>query len=55
MKAKESTQEKILKGANDCFAKHGFAATSVREISKKAKVNLSAVNYHFQNITRRNT
>ena len=27
----------------------GFDGTSVREIASKAEVNLSAINYHFEN------
>lgn len=49
MKPNDSTKEKILKVANDLFAKNGFAATPVRDIAEKADVNLAAINYHFQN------
>lgn len=43
------TKQKILEVANDLFAKHGFAATSVRDIASAADVNLAAINYHFKN------
>lgn len=49
MKKTDSTKEKILKVANDLFAKNGFAATTVRDIAQRAEVNLAAINYHFQN------
>jgi AcrR family transcriptional regulator len=45
----KSTKQKILEAANNLFAKHGFAGTSVREIATQAEVNLAAINYHFQN------
>ena len=42
------TRERILDAAERLFAAGGFAATSLRQITKAAKVNLAAVNYHFQ-------
>ena len=44
-----STKQKILKVANDLFAKKGFAGASIREIASGADVNIAAINYHFQN------
>lgn len=44
-----TTRDKIMDIAHDLFAKKGFDAVSVREISKEAVVNLSAINYHFEN------
>ncbi len=41
------TKEQILDAAEKLFAEKGFAATSTRAITDAAKVNLSAVNYHF--------
>jgi AcrR family transcriptional regulator len=41
------TKEKILDAAEELFAEHGFAATSMRAITTAADVNLAAVNYHF--------
>ena len=41
------TKEKILDAAEQLFADHGFAATSLRAITAGADVNLAAVNYHF--------
>ncbi len=41
------TRIRILEAAAAIFAKHGFAATTIRHICSKAQVNLAAVNYHF--------
>ena len=43
---KESRQ-RILDVAEELFAKKGFDGTSVRDLTTKAKSNLSSVNYHF--------
>jgi len=42
------TKERILDAAEALFADQGFAATSLRQITRAAKVNLASVNYHFQ-------
>ncbi|TMH32348.1 MAG: TetR/AcrR family transcriptional regulator [Betaproteobacteria bacterium] len=42
-----ATQEKILDAAEALFMEHGFEATSLRQITAAAGVNLAAVNYHF--------
>lgn len=42
------TKERILDAAESLFASQGFAATSLRQITRHAGVNLAAVNYHFQ-------
>ncbi|OUS23252.1 TetR family transcriptional regulator [Thalassotalea sp. 42_200_T64] len=41
------TKTKILNAAEILFAEKGFTATSLREITSDAEVNLAAVNYHF--------
>lgn len=41
------TKAKILDAAEALFANKGFAATSLRDITTEADVNLAAVNYHF--------
>lgn len=41
------TRTKILDAAESLFADKGFAATSLRDITSVAGVNLAAVNYHF--------
>ncbi len=43
-----TTRQKIIRSATKLFAKKGLNGTSVREISRKASVNLAAINYHFQ-------
>ncbi len=42
------TKDRILDAAEKLFAERGFDGTSIRMISSGAKVNLAAVNYHFQ-------
>ena len=42
-----STKERILGAAEDLFAQHGFAGTSLRQVTSRADVNIAAVNYHF--------
>ena len=41
------TKQALLSAAEELFALKGFDATTVREISDKAGVNLSLVSYHF--------
>ena len=47
MTATSDTKERILDAAEALFADHGFASTSMRDITTEAGVNLAAVNYHF--------
>ena len=42
-----STKERLLTAAEQLFAEHGFAATSLRQLTGHADVNVAAVNYHF--------
>ena len=42
-----ATQSRILDAAEALFMEHGFEATSLRQITSVAAVNLAAVNYHF--------
>ncbi|MBK7206415.1 MAG: TetR family transcriptional regulator [Thermomonas sp.] len=42
-----STKDRILHAAEELFAQHGFAATSLRQVTSLADVNIAAVNYHF--------
>ncbi len=44
-----NTKEKIISSALILFADKGFHGASIRDIAKHAKVNLSAINYHFSN------
>lgn len=41
------TRERILSMAESLFMERGYAGTSLRMITAKARVNLAAVNYHF--------
>jgi AcrR family transcriptional regulator len=43
-----TTKDRILDTAERLFALHGIEATSLRNITAEAGVNLAAVNYHFQ-------
>jgi AcrR family transcriptional regulator len=42
------TKTRILDAAEKLFGQNGFDATSLRDITTEADVNLAAVNYHFQ-------
>lgn len=42
-----STKDRILNAAEQLFAQHGFAGTSLRQVTSQADVNIAAVNYHF--------
>jgi TetR/AcrR family transcriptional regulator, regulator of cefoperazone and chloramphenicol sensitivity len=41
------TRERLLDVAEQMFAEGGYAATSVRDITRVAECNLASVNYHF--------
>jgi AcrR family transcriptional regulator len=41
------TKTRILDAAEHLFMEHGFEATSLRQLTSAAGVNLAAVNYHF--------
>jgi AcrR family transcriptional regulator len=41
------TSARILDTAEELFASHGIAATSLRQLTRAANVNLAAVHYHF--------
>lgn len=42
------TQGRLLEVAGAVFAEKGFRAATVREISRRAKTNVAAINYHFR-------
>ncbi len=43
----QDTKTRILDVAEELFMEHGFEATSLRQLTSAAGVNLAAVNYHF--------
>ena len=45
--AEIDTRQRILDAAESLFTEHGFDATTLRQITGAAAVNLAAVNYHF--------
>jgi len=42
------TKERILRSAGVIFGKKGFTDATIREIARAARVNIAAINYHFQ-------
>ncbi|MGE5644646.1 MAG: TetR/AcrR family transcriptional regulator [Acidobacteriota bacterium] len=44
---KKTTSERLLDAAEHLFARQGIRATSLREITELAAINIAAVNYHF--------
>ncbi|MBM7701196.1 forespore capture DNA-binding protein RefZ [Metabacillus iocasae] len=47
MAVKTKTKEKVIDAAVSLFNTKGFDGTSVREIAKKAKVNVANISYYF--------
>jgi AcrR family transcriptional regulator len=45
--SQDTTKSRILDVAEQLFMEHGFEATSLRQLTSSASVNLAAVNYHF--------
>jgi len=48
MNERIDTKSRILDTAEKLFGMNGFDATSLRDITTAADVNLAAINYHFQ-------
>jgi AcrR family transcriptional regulator len=48
MNPRGDTKGRLLDTAEKLFGLNGFEATSLRDITTEAEVNLAAVNYHFQ-------
>jgi AcrR family transcriptional regulator len=44
----DETRERIVRAAGEVFGRHGFDGTTIRQITKRAGVNVAAVNYHFR-------
>jgi AcrR family transcriptional regulator len=45
------TRERLLAAASRLFAERGFAKVTVRDICRRARANVAAVNYHFNGKT----
>jgi AcrR family transcriptional regulator len=43
----QETRSRVLNAAARLFAERGFASVTVRDICRKARANVAAVNYHF--------
>ncbi len=48
MNSKTDAKDKIIKAFLDLISEKGNAKVTVREISKRADVNLASINYHFR-------
>jgi TetR/AcrR family transcriptional regulator, regulator of cefoperazone and chloramphenicol sensitivity len=46
--ATAGTRERLVDAAGEVFGEHGFRGATVREITKRAGVNLAAINYYFR-------
>ena len=47
-KTPDETRERIIRAAGEVFGRHGFDGTTIRQITRRAGVNVAAVNYHFR-------
>src|SRR5882762_4243581 len=47
MTQKTDTRSRILDVAEELFGEQGLDRVSIRDITRMAKVNLAAINYHF--------
>lgn len=48
LKDRKASEEKLLKAAEQIFAKHGFQGATTRMIAEKANVNLALINRYFE-------
>ena len=47
MDSEKGTKSRILDVAEEMFGEEGLDRVSIRDITRKARVNLAAINYHF--------
>src|SRR5207237_92281 len=47
MNEMQDTRTRLLDVAEELFGEQGFDRVSIRDITRKARVNLAAINYHF--------
>src|SRR5437773_5832038 len=47
MKQPSDTRSRILDVAEELFGERGLGRVSIRDITRAAKANLAAINYHF--------
>ena len=48
-RAADRTRLRLIEAAGEVFAEKGFRGAQVRDICRRARANLAAVNYHFTN------
>lgn len=48
MSNQKSVKEKIIEAAGEVFLEKGFKGASIRDITDRAKVSVSALHYHFE-------
>jgi len=41
-------RDRLIEAAGEIFGDHGYEGATVREITRRAKVNLAAINYYFR-------
>ena len=44
----QATRRRVLEAAAELFARRGFKRVTIREICRRARANVAAVNYHFR-------
>jgi AcrR family transcriptional regulator len=44
----EETRKKVIKAASELFNELGYENISMREIAKRAEINLASINYYFE-------